>query len=85
MQNPFNAFCARYDNPVTANNYRNYLTNLFTTTGRQHPADLSEADIGPPQRTSRRDRARTSWAAGATVRHTMSHPAVTRASASASR
>ena len=38
-------FCERYDNPKTAGDYRRTLTQLFRTTGRRHPAELTETDL----------------------------------------
>jgi len=39
------AFCDRYPNTNTNDHYRRLLTDLFRTTGRRHPADLTEQDL----------------------------------------
>jgi site-specific recombinase XerD len=39
------AFCDRYNNPNTDAQYRRLLTDLFRTTHRRHPADLTEQDL----------------------------------------
>ena len=38
-------YCRRYANPKTAYDYRSTLERLFRQTGRQHPAELTEADL----------------------------------------
>jgi hypothetical protein len=38
-------FCRRYPNPKTAADYRGMLRRLFVWSGRNHPAELSEADL----------------------------------------
>ena len=38
-------FCDRYANPKTAGDYRHTLTQLFRTTERRHPDELTETDL----------------------------------------
>ncbi len=39
------AFCDRYPNPNTNDHYRRLLNDLFRTSNRRHPRDLTEQDL----------------------------------------